>query len=54
MERDVTGGGGEVAVIVTAAIALTSLITLIARSLRQRLCLIFKKLIQRLFYTSSN
>ena len=54
MERDVTGGRGEIAVIVTAAIALTSLAALIAGRLRQGLRLLFQQLVQRLFYTSSN
>lgn len=36
MERDVTGGRGEVAVIMAAAVALTGLAALVASSLRQR------------------
>ena len=54
MERDVAGGRGEVAVIVTAAIALTSLTTLVARSLRQQLRFFFQQLVQCLFYASAN
>ena len=54
VERDVAGGCGEIAVIVTAAVALTSLAALIAGRLRQRLRLLFQQLVQRLFYTSSN
>ena len=40
VERDVAGGGGKVAVIVAAAVALTSLAALIAGGLRQRLSLL--------------
>ena len=54
MECDVAGGRGEIAVIVTAAVALTSLAALIARRLRQRLRLLFQQLVQGFFYTSSN
>ena len=54
MERDVTGGRGEIAVIVTAAIALTSLAALIAGRLRQGLRLLFQQLVQGFFYTSSD
>ena len=54
MERNVTGGRGEVPVVVTAAVALTGLAALIAGRLRQRLCLLFQQLVQRLFYTSLN
>ena len=39
MERDIAGGCGEVPVIVSAAVALTSLAALVARRLRQGLCL---------------
>ena len=41
MERDVAGGGGEIPVIVTAAAALTDLAALVARRLRQGLCLLY-------------
>ena len=41
MERDVAGGGGEAAVIVAAAAALTVLVALVARRLRQGLCLLY-------------
>ena len=54
MERDVTGGRGEAAIIVTAAVALAGLAALVAGGLRQRLRLLFQQLVQRLFYTSSN
>ena len=54
-ERDVAGGCGEVAVIVTAAVALTGLAALIAGRLRQRLRLLFQQLVQGcLLYTSQN
>ena len=46
MERDVAGGRGKVAVIVTAAVALTGLAALVAGRLRQRLRLLFQQLIQ--------
>ena len=54
MERDVAGGRGKAAVVVAAAVALTGLAALIAGRLRQRLCLLFQQLVQRLFYTSLN
>ena len=54
MERDVAGGCGEIAVIVTAAVALTGLAALIAGGLRQRLRLLFQQFVQGFFYTSSN
>ena len=54
VERDIAGGRGETAVIVTAAVALTGLAALVAGGLRQRLRLLFQQLVQRLFYTSSN
>ena len=46
MERDVAGGGGKVAVIVAAAVALAGLAALVAGRLRQRLRLLFQQLIQ--------
>ena len=54
MERDVTRGGGEIPVIVVAAVALTDLAALVAGRLRQRLRLLFQQLVQGFFYTSSN
>ena len=53
MERDVAGCCGEVTVIVTAAVALTSLITLVARGLLQGLCLLLRLPVKDFFYTSS-
>ena len=41
MERDVAGGCGEIPVIVSAAAALTGLAALVARRLRQGLCLLY-------------
>jgi len=54
VERDVAGGGGEVPVVVTAAVSLADLATLIAGRLRQRRRLLFQQLVQGFFYTSSN
>ena len=54
MERNIAGGRGKVAVIVAAAVALTSLVALVAGGLRQRLCLLLQQLVQGLLYTSSN
>ena len=46
MERDIAGGRGEAAVIVTAAVALTGLAALIAGGLRQRLRLLLQQLVR--------
>ena len=46
MERDVAGSRGEVAVIVSAAVALTGLAALIAGGLRQRLRLLLQQLVR--------
>ena len=54
VERDVTGGGGEAAVIVAAAVALTGLAALIAGRLRQGLCLLFQQLVQGFLHTASD
>ena len=54
MECDVTGGRGEAAVVVTAAVALTGLAALIAGGLRQGLRLLLQQLVQGFLYTSSN
>ena len=54
MERDVAGGRGEVAVIVTAAVALTGLAALVARRLRQGLCLLLQQLVQGFLHTAAN
>ena len=42
MERDIAGGGGEIPVVVAAAVALTGLAALIAGGLRQRLRLLLQ------------
>ena len=54
MERDIAGGRGEIAVIVTAAVALTSFIALVAGRLCQGLCLLFQQLVQRLFHAAAD
>ena len=54
MERDVTGDGGKIPVIMAAAVALTSLAALVAGGLRQGLRLFFQQFVQGFFYTSSN
>ena len=54
MERDVSGGGGKVPIIVAAAVALAGLITLVTGSLGQLLCLLFQQFIQRFFDAASN
>ena len=54
MERNVTGGRGEVPVIAAAAIALTSLAALAAGRLRQGLCLFFQQLVQGFFRAASD
>ena len=52
MERHVSGGGGKIPVIVAAAVALAGLISLIAGSLGQLLCLLFQQFIQRFFHST--
>jgi len=54
VERDVAGGRGEAAVIVTAAVALTGLAALVARRLRQRLRLLFQQLVQGFLHAAAN
>ena len=54
VERDVAGGRGKAAVIVAAAIALTSLAALIAGSLSQLLGLLLQQFIQRFFHAAAN
>ena len=54
VERDVAGGCGEIAVIVTAAVALTGLVALVARRLRQGLRLFFQQLVQRFLHAAPN
>ena len=54
MERDVAGSRGEIAVVVAAAVALTGLAALVARRLRQGLCLFFQQLVQRFLHAAAN
>lgn len=54
MERDVSGGGGKVPVVVAAAVAPTGLTALIAGSLSQLLGLLLQQLIQRFFHAAAN
>ena len=54
MERDVAGGCGEIPIIVAAAVALTDLAALVARRLRQRLCLLLQQLVQGFFHAAAN
>ena len=54
MERDVSGGRGEVAVIVATAVALTGLAALVAGGLGQGLCLLFQQLVQGFLYAAAN
>ena len=49
MERDVSGGGGKVPVVVAAAVALAGLIAFVAGSLGQLLCFLLQQLIQCFF-----
>lgn len=51
MERDISGGGGKVPVIVAAAVALAGLAALIAGCLGQFLGLL---LVQRLFHAATD
>ena len=54
MERDVAGGRGEVAVVVTAAVALTGLAALIAGGLCQGLRLLFQQLVQGFLHATAD
>ena len=54
MERDVAGGGGEIPVVVAAAVALTGLAALVAGRLRQRLCLFLQQLVKGFFYAAAD
>ena len=54
VERDVAGGRGEFAVIVTAAVALTGLAALVAGRLRQRLRLFFQQFVQGFLHAAAN
>ena len=54
MERNVTGGRGEIPVIVAAAVALTGLVALVARRLRQGLRLLFQQLVQCFLHAAAD
>ncbi len=54
MERDIAGGGGKVAVIVAAAVALTGLAALVAGRLRQGLRLLFQQLVQGFLHAAAD
>ena len=54
MERDVAGSGGNVAVIVAAAVALTGLAALVAGSLRQSLRLLLQRLVQSFLHAATD
>ena len=54
MKRYVSGGRGKVAVIVAAAVALTSLTALVAGGLGQRLRLLFQQLVQGFLHAAAN
>ena len=54
MERDISGGSGKISVIVAAAVALASLISLIPGCLREFLCLLLQQLIHRFFHTAAD
>ncbi len=54
MERDVTRGGGEIPVIVVAAVALTDLAALVAGSLCQGPRLLFQQLIPGFLHAAAD
>jgi hypothetical protein len=54
MQRNVTAGRCEVAVVVAAPVALAGLVALIACSLRQLLGFLFQQLIEGFFYAASD
>ena len=54
MERNVSGGGSKVPVIVAAAVALTGLTALVAGCLGQSLSLGFQKLVESLLRTATD
>ena len=54
MERHIPGSGGQLSVIVTAAVALTGLAALISGGLGQRLRLLLQQLVQRLFHAAAD
>ena len=54
MERHIPGGGGEISVIVTAAVALTRLAALVAGCLGEFFCLGFQQFVQRLLHATAD
>lgn len=54
MERHISGGGGKVAVIVTAAVALTGLTALVASRMGKLLSLGLQQLVEGLLYAASD
>lgn len=54
MERDVTGDGGKIPVIMAAAVALTSLAALVAGGLRQGLRLFFQQFVQGCLHAAAD
>ena len=54
MERHIPGGGGEISVIVTAAVALTGLTALVAGCLGQFLRLRLQKLIEGFIHAAAD
>lgn len=53
MERDIFGGSGKVAVVMTAAVALASFVALVASCLSQLLSLGFQQLVESFLYASA-
>lgn len=54
MERHIPGGGGQVSVIVTAAVALTGLAALVAGCLGEFFCFGFQKLVECLLHAAAD
>ena len=54
LESDIPGSGGEIAVVMTAAVALALLITLVPSRLGQFLCLGFQQLVEGLLYAATH
>ena len=54
MERNIAGGGGKISAVVTTAVPLASLISLIPGCLSQLLRLLLQQRIQRFFHAPAN
>ena len=54
MQRDISGRGGEVPVVMAAAVALASSAALVASGLGQLLSFLFQQLVQRLLRTAAD